>query len=82
MRGKKQSTDAFGPDAMYQEASAAHGAAYRVAMIAVWVPIFPFRVYESTQMARKSQRELDELNANYPYPTLPYTHFARYSPTN
>jgi hypothetical protein len=36
----------------------------RVIMIALWVVLVPFWVYESMEMARGSQRELDRLNAS------------------
>lgn len=35
----------------------------RVIMIALWVLLFPFWVYEGMEAARRSQRELDKLNA-------------------
>jgi len=36
----------------------------RVIMIALWVLLVPFWVYESMGIARRSQRELDRLNAS------------------
>jgi hypothetical protein len=36
---------------------------FRVIMIALWVLLVPFWVYESMEIARRSQCELDKLNA-------------------
>ena len=36
----------------------------RVVMIALWVLLVPFWVYEGMETARRSQRELDKLNAS------------------
>jgi hypothetical protein len=36
----------------------------RVIMIPLWILLVPFWVYESTQMTRRSRRELDRLNAS------------------
>lgn len=37
----------------------------RVTMIALWVLLVPFWVYESTRLARTFQHELDKLNAGF-----------------
>lgn len=37
----------------------------RVIMIALWVVLIPFWVYEGVGTARRSQRELDKLNASW-----------------
>jgi hypothetical protein len=37
----------------------------RVIMIALWVVLVPFWVYEGVEAARRSQRELDEVNASW-----------------
>jgi len=37
---------------------------FRVIMIALWALLVPFWIYESIEKARRSQHELDRLNAS------------------